>query len=668
MLQKLREKTSGWIAMTILGLLIIPFALFGLDQYMVQGGASTAATVKAPPTWWASAPSFWPVSVLWRQEQVSVDEFRQRLEQVRQQQRAEQGEAFDASEFASLENKRAVLDSLIDQKVQAMAAEQAGLVVSDAMVREAIQAIPAFQVDGKFDLQRYQLALASQVPAQTPAQFDRLVRDGLQNTLVASAVAESNFVTASEMERLIRLMGERRDVSLVVLPPAEVDTTAVIDDAQIKAWYDTHQADYLAPESVSLEYVELDASTMPAPPPADEAALRARYEDEKARYTEQGQRLASHILVRVEEGADEAAWQAAKAEADKLAAQARAEGADSGTETWASFAALATAHSDDIGSKASGGDLGWISKDMMPGPFSEALFAMQPGTISDPVRSDFGWHVIALREVKAGAQESFEEVRESLALSQAEADRERAFNEVSSTVVDAVLQNPGALAPAAAAAGVTVQTLGPITARSTEGLAGNPAVKRAAFSEALIQDGIVSDPIEIAPNHNVWIRVTGHTPERTQPLAQVRDQVIAAIRADRAREAATKRADALLAQLGGGKTLAELATAEGLPAPQTVPEVPRGAPLVDPSVSEAVFSVEAPAAGKASAGKQVLADGTIVLFTVDRVVPGSAADIPAPQRQMLQQQLAQIAGAADARALVSSLRSAMEIEVVEDNL
>src|SRR3546814_8345858 len=153
-----------------------------------------------------------------------------------------------------------------------MAAGQAGLVVSDAMVREAIQAIPAFQVDGRFDLQRYQLALASQVPAQTPAQFDRLVRDGLQNTLVASAVAESNFVTASEMERLIRLMGERRDVNLLVVPPAEVDATSAIDDAQIQAWYDSHQGDYLAPESVSLEYVELDASTMPAPPPAHEAS------------------------------------------------------------------------------------------------------------------------------------------------------------------------------------------------------------------------------------------------------------------------------------------------------------------------------------------------------------------------------------------------------------
>jgi len=362
----------------------------------------------------------------------------------------------------------------------------------------------------------------------------------------------------------------------------------------------------------------------------------------------------------VEDGADEAAWQAAKAEAAKLAAQARAEGAD--------FAALATAHSDDVGSKAAGGDLGWIGKDMMPGPFSEALFSMQPGEVSDPVRSDFGWHVISLREVDAGAQESFEDVRESLARTQADADRERAFNEKSSAVVDAVLQNPGALAPAAAAAGVEVQKLGPFTRAASEGLAANPAIRRAAFSEALIQDGTVSDPIEVAPGRNVWIRVAGHTPERAQPLAKVRNQVADAVRADRARRAAAERADALLAQLRGGQTLAGLASAEELPAPQTVPGVPRGAPLIDPAVSEAIFAAKVPAEGEATAGRQVLDDGSTVLFTVDKVVPGNTADLPAAQREMLQQQLAQVAGADDAQALVSALRRGMKIEVVEKNL
>ena len=444
MLQKLRDKTSGWIATVILGLLIIPFAFFGLEQYMVQRSNTTVATIQAPPTWWADAPSFWPVSVFWRHEEISVDEFRQRFEQVRQQQRAELGDAFDARDFESAETKRMVLETLIDQRVQAMAAEQAGVVVSDAMVRDAIQAIPAFQVDGRFDPSRYQLALASQVPAQTPAQFDQLVREGLQQSLVTTAIANSNFVTDAELDRLIRLMGERRDVSLLVAPPAAADTTDV-SDADVQAWYDAHLADYRAPERVAIEYIELDMAALPAPAAADEAALRARYQQEQDKFASQEQRHASHILIEVAADADADAQQAAAAEAAEVAGLAAAEGAD--------FTALAARYSDDAGSSAAGGDLGWISRDMMPGPFAEALFALEPGSVSNPVKTDFGWHVIKLHEVKAGARESFEEVRETLAAEQAEADREQAFNDISSQVVDAVLANPGALAPAAEIAG-----------------------------------------------------------------------------------------------------------------------------------------------------------------------------------------------------------------------
>lgn len=661
MLQKLRDKTTGWIAMTILGLLIIPFALFGLEQYMVQGSNSTAAAIKAPPTWWSSAPSFWPVSVLWRHEEVSTEEFRNRFEQVRQQQREAQGDGFDARAFEEMANKRAVLESLIDQRVQAMAAEAAGVVVSDAMVRNEIQRIPAFQVDGRFDPQRYQLALASQVPPQTPAQFDRVVRESLQQGLVMSAIAGSSFVTTSEMDRLIKLMGEQRDVTLMVMPaPQDVADAQPVSDAEIQTWYDAHLAEYRAPESVDIDYISLDLGTMPAPPAPDEASLRQRYEQERDRFAEQEERLASHILVQVDPDADAAAQQAAEVRAREVAAKAHAEGAD--------FAALAQASSDDAGSKDAGGDLGWIGKDMLPVPVQSALFALQPGQVSDPVKSEFGWHVIKLREVKAGAQEPFEQVREALAREQAEADREREFNDLSSRVVDAVLQNPSALAQAAEAANLEVHRLTGLTAQSSDGIAASPALKRAAFSEALIQDATVSDPIEIAPGHNVWIQVLEHTPEQAQPLAQVRGKVVAAIRAERIEIAAAKRAAELLARLEGGESLDALATAESLPAPQAIPGVPRGAPLIAPGVSDAIFAVQAAADGKPVAGKLVLDDGRAVLFTVDRVVPGDTGQFPPEQRQMLQQQLSQVAGIDDVQALVAELRKTMQVKVIEQNL
>lgn len=656
MLRKIREKTTGWVAMTILGILIVPFALFGLDQYLVQSGTSTVASIKAPPTWWSSAPSFWPASVLWRHEEVGTEEFRNRFEQVRQQQRAEQGDAFDARAFEDIGNKRAVLDSLIDQKIQAMAAQAAGVTVSDSMVIDEIQRIPAFQVDGRFDPQRYQLALASQVPARTPAQFDQLVREGLEQGLVMTALAESNFVTDAEMDRLIRLLGEQRDVSVLVVPAADPGTDA-IPDAQVQAWYDAHLAEFRAPEQVTIEYISLDAADMPAPPPADEATLRQRYDQQSEKVAEQEERLASHILVEVDPDADAATVQAAEAKAAGLAAQARAEGAD--------FAALAGKNSDDAAS--AGGDLGWINRGMMPGALEDALFAMTPGDISDPVKTEFGWHVIQLREVKAGERESFEDMRETLAREQAEADRESMFNDLSSRVVDAVLENPSGLALAAESANLKVQKLGPFDASSTDGIAASPAVKRAAFSEILIQDGTVSDPIEVGPDHNVWVRVVSHTPAEAQPLAAVRDQVVDAIRLDRLEKAARERASALRSRLEKGESLAELASAESLPEPEVLTSVPRGAPLVAPGVSDAIFAVQAKQ-GSAASGSKVLEDGRIVLFTVDKVTPGNVAEFPQEQREMLQQQLGQAAGIDDVQALVSSLRKSMKIRVLEQNL
>jgi peptidyl-prolyl cis-trans isomerase D len=659
MLQKLREKTSGWIAMVILGLLCIPFAFFGMEQYLFQSNQTFSAKVEAPPKWWQSAPSWWPATMLWQREEIDQNEFRDAFEQARQQQRQAQGDNFDPRAFESIDNKRKVLDGLIDRLVMRMSARRAGIAVSDAQVRDVIQSIPAFQVDGKFDPQRYQLALASQVPALSPRGFEQQIREGLQQSLVASQVAASAFVTPSQMDRLMKLIGERRDVSFVVLPPPSEDTAPVSDDAVAK-WYGAHKSEYRAPETVSIEYVDIDASALPAPAAADEAALRARYEQEKARFVDPEQRLASHILVQVDPGADAKAQKAAEEKAARIAAEARKPGAD--------FAALARADSDDAGSKDNGGDLGWIAHDGgMVKPFEDALFAMKAGDVSDPVKTEFGWHVIQLREVKSGKQTSFEDAREQLANEQADVDRERAFNEVTGKLVDQVLKNPSALAPAARAVGLPVQKLGPFARGQGAGIAASPAVVRAAFSESRIQDGTVSDPIEIAPGHSVVLRVTRHTPERALKLDEVKDRVVAEIRGERMRKAAQADADAMVAKLKGGEALSVLASAKGLTA-QDVPNVPRGVPVPDPAATEAYFEVPVPATGKVSPGAVMLDNGSAVVFAVTKVTPGDPKEASEQERTTLQQQLAQLAGNEDADGMLKSLRKRMKITVAESRL
>ena len=196
------------------------------------------------------------------------------------------------------------------------------------------------------------------------------MRESLKQSLIPTRVADSSFLTDAELDRLLRLTGETRDVNFVVLPAPAPDA-APVSDADIKRWYDTHAASFREPETVTLEYIDLDASKLVVPAPSEDA-LRERFQQQQAHAAAAGQRLASHILVKVDAGANEAAWKAAEAKAERIATQARQPGAD--------FAALARADSQDEGSKAAGGDLGWIEKGAMPKPFEDALFAMQAGT------------------------------------------------------------------------------------------------------------------------------------------------------------------------------------------------------------------------------------------------------------------------------------------------
>jgi peptidyl-prolyl cis-trans isomerase D len=657
MLQNLRDKTSGWIAGTILGLLTIPFAFFGMDQYLFQRNDTFAAKIEAPPAWWPDAPAVWPVTMLWRRDEIKADEFRTAFERARQQQREQQGEQFDPRAFESIDNKRKVLDTLVDQRILQLTAERDGIAIGDALVRETIQGIPAFQVDGKFDPQRYQLALASQVPARSPRQFEDDVREGLKQGLIPTEVAESAFTTPGELDRMLKLLGEKRDVSYTILPPPAPDS-APITATEIQRWYDSHPADFRAPETVTLEYVDIDGTRLPPPAPADEATLRQRYDQEKNRFVEPEQRLASHILVKVDANASPAAQKAAQDKAAKLAGQARQPGAD--------FAALARANSDDTGSRASGGDLGWVAKGVMVKPFEDALFGMQPGQVAGPVKSEFGWHVIQLREVKPGKQVPFEAVREQLAREQADTDREHAFNDITGKLVDQVNKNPTTLAPAARLVNLPVQHGGPFARGQGSGVLANPAVQRVAFSESMIEDGTVSDPIDVGDGHSVLIRVAAHAPAHQLPLADVSQRVVAAIRGDRAAKAAAAAADKLVAAARGG-SLKDAAAARQLQVID-MSAIPRGTAMPEASVVEAMFSAAPPAATKPTVGKSALPDGRVVVFAVNKVIPGNPAEATPEQKLSLQQQLAQMAGAVDVDGLISALRKRIRVTVVEDRL
>ena len=649
MLQTLREKTSGWIAIVILGLLIVPFAFFGVNNYFSNRVDTWVARITTKPGWFGS--SFGAKTL-----DISPDEFRTRFEEYRQQMRKQQGAKYDASAFDTPTTRRQVLDQMLQEDLLTTAAGQDGLVLSDKQLQQMIVAMPAFQAAGKFDPVQYQMALADR--QKSPRQFEADMRQDTLMRMLPNQMVASGFASDADMDAFLRLSAQKRDLRYLEIS-APANPVAAPTEAEMTAWYNAHTAQYRSPEQIALEYLELDAASMMVPTSVDEKTLRDRYDEQKKRYIESEQRLASHILVKLPANASAVQDKAAQAKAATLAVQARAPGAD--------FATLARANSEDIGSKALGGDLDWLSPGVTLKPFETALYALKPGQISDPVRTTEGWHVIQLRDVRAGKQIPFEQVRAQLERESLEGERERVFSDRSGKLVDLTLKDPTTLAPAARELGLSVQKTALFSRSGGPGIAANPLVLRAAFAPAQLDEGNTSDSITISPNHVVVVRVAEHQLAKPMPLASVRDRVIADIQSDHGAAAAKHAADVLLARANKGETLETLAAASNSQV-QSAAGIDRKASVPAPAIVATAFRLPRPQNGQVHAQLAKLATDRYALVVVSRVEDGDLRTIDAATRKAVRQQYGQARGGVEARAYIDALRKRFAVQIAADRL
>ncbi|WP_440223474.1 SurA N-terminal domain-containing protein [Dokdonella sp. MW10] len=636
MLQALREKTSGLIAKIILGAVIIAFSFFGIESYFIAQTDDYVARVG--------------------DKEVSQQEFRSRFDEFRQMQMQRSNGALDARYFESPEVKRQVLDQLIDEKVMLAANERLGVVVPVDRLRQEIMRIPAFQSNGQFDPALYRAALASQ--GMTPSMFDVRVRDEIATREMPVQVATSAIVTDADVDTYLRLRGQLRDFRFVALPKASVEA-GDIKEEDIAKYYTEHQQDFMIPEEVALEYVDLEADKVEVALTPDEATLRKRYEDGKARFVSPEQRLASHILVKVggKGGPDD--QKAALEKAQKLAADAR--------EGKTSFADLAKQSSEDLGSKALGGDLGWVDKEMTDPAFEAALYALEKGKISDPVLSGEGYHVIELRDVRPGSTRSFEEVRPELVREYGESERERVYSEKSGRLIDVSYQDSTSLEPAARAVGLPVQKTALFSREgATEGFAANPAVVRAAFSDQVLLQGNNSDSIEIAPNHVAVVRVAEHKPASPKPLDEVRDDIRRRLVDARTAELGKQRADELFARLGKD-TLDVIATETG---GKVADEkgIGRNAVNLDSALVTAVFAMPRPQGEAPSSQLVAMSGGEYALVQLDKVADADPKALDEPTREAARNTLQQASAMGQVREFLAALRANTEIKRAEERM
>jgi len=363
MLQAIRDRVTGIVAIFVLGLLAVPFLFFGLDSYMRGVPQDAVATVG--------------------DAEISASEFQTSFAQYRQRLRQQMGDRYNEVETNQPTVRREHLETMIDELLLREYAEDLGLRVSDRAIAELIRGIEAFQIEGQFNPDVYRQALRA--AGESPASFERNVREDFQTRLVPQALSESSIVTETEVDRLIALQRQTRQVSLVDIAAEPFVESVDVSDEDIQQYYDENLERFTTEERVRLAYVSLEPDRLIEDVSLTEEELRQRYEAARQRYLTPEARRASHILITAESAED---GQSAQALAEQLAER---------IEAGESFEEIAEAYSDDPVSAESGGDLGWIEPEDMVDPFEDALYALdEPGAVSAPVETQFGWHLIRL--------------------------------------------------------------------------------------------------------------------------------------------------------------------------------------------------------------------------------------------------------------------------------
>ncbi|WP_082971791.1 SurA N-terminal domain-containing protein [Rheinheimera sp. SA_1] len=607
MLEKIREGSKGIVAQVILGLVILTFAVSGVSSYFGNTGDQAVAVVNG--------------------EEISRTKFEESLQTERGRMEQQFGEMFAtlAADPQYMNNFRnSVLERLIGETLIKQQSDTLGLQISDDLLIKTITQMQEFQLEGTFNNDRY-LALLRQNNL-TPNKFRDILREQFVRNQFMVGVAGSEFALPGEMRSLMSLQQQNRDIEYAVLKAADFAAAVAVTDEKLAEYYQLNQSSYATPEQVSLQYVELKGTDLASTIKVTDADVEAYYQAQSARYSTEERRRVSHILL---ESAEEDKAVAAKAE--DLLKQLQ-QGAD--------FAALAKQHSADTVSAENGGDLDFITKDVMEPEFENAVYALaKAGDLSGVVKTSFGYHVIKLTEIEAGTVKPLSEVRAAITEAVQQEKAAEQFADLQQKLAEVSFEIADNLEEAATAINSTVKVM-PLFSRETAVAPfALPKFLDTVFGDEFISAGTNTEVIELAPQHVIVARLVEHLPEKVKTLEEVKAQVQAAVVAKESNTLATAKADALLAQFNEGKDIRELIAAEKLTL-QTAAATPRFGGALDAEIRTKAFELPKPVATKPiSAGTAALASGDVSLVLVTKVtdVPSTAEPAAAELEQFAQQ-------------------------------
>ncbi|MFW5953690.1 MAG: SurA N-terminal domain-containing protein [Guyparkeria sp.] len=634
----IREKIRGWLAYVIVGLISIPFMLWGVGEYMGGGSDPTVAEVEG--------------------DKITSRELDRAFAERRAQMIAESDEQLTAEMFEEMGLKRQVLDEMINERLLVNFIREQGYVVPDERVAQVIRGISAFHADGDFDRETYERRLAQQ--GMSVDQFENDVRrDQLFNTLDRALIG-SAFVTDPEVRQLVALRDQSREIGLIRIDRERVaQSLPEPDEDELRAYYEERAEAFARPEQVRLSYIEITPERLAGSQEISEEALASAYEDYKARKEGEEVKRVRHILVQVGDDADAPEVDAAR-EAVEEARDAIASGE-------ASFDEMAAELSDDSSSRDEGGDLGRVREGDIAESFDRALASLEVGELSEPVRTRFGWHLIEVYDMDKAEVPPLEEARDELLDRLRQDAAERAYYDAAEELASVSYEQPDSLVPASEAVDLEVEQSDWISPDEGEGIGEHEAVRAAAFDEDVLEERFNSQLIELGSSHAAVVRVEEYREASPLPYEEVESEVREQWQRDAIDADLDELTESMRAALDDGGDPAEIAAAE--PSADWVEPAwyQRGqeSERMPAEVLQAAFGMTPPGSDDVATGTSTLPNGDRVVLRLSGYRPGEPGELDAETRRMMASQLESNQADRLIAAFMRSLRDEADVEIRE---
>ena len=615
MMDNLRTAANSVVLKIIFGIIIVSFILTGVSGYLIGGGKNYAAKVNG--------------------QEIGRGQFENAVASERNRMQQQLGDQF--SELAANENymktmRQQVLNRLIDESLLDQYARELGLSISDEQVKQAIFQTQAFQTNGKFDNQRFSGIVAQM--GMTTDQYAQALRNQLTTQQLINAIAGTDFMLPGESDQLAALVSQQRVVREATINVNALAAKQTASDEEINAFWQQNQARFMAPEQFRVSYIKMDAASMQES--ASDEEIQSWYDQHKDQFTQPQRNRYSVIQTKTEADA-----KAVLAELQK--------GAD--------FATLAKEKSTDIISARNGGDMGWM-EDASTVPELKDAGLKEKGQLSGVIKSSVGFLVARLDDVQPAQVKPLADVRNDIAAKVKQEKALDAYYALQQKVSDAASNDNESLAGAEQAAGVKAVETGWFGRDNLPEELNFKPVSDAIFNGGLVGEngtpGSNSDIITVDGDRAFVLRVSEHKPEAVKPLAEVKDQVVAQVKHNKAEQQAKLDAEKILADLKAGKQDALKAAGLSFGEAKTLSRTGQ-----DP-ISQAAFGLTLPAKDKPSFGTTTDMQGNVVLLALDEVKAGT---LPDAQKKAMVQGITQNNAQIAFEAMMSNLRKEAKIKL-----